>query len=258
MSDISHYWNNKDVKAENAKKHVIYMQNNFSESIKNSVDNTKVYGINANSPNAISVNNKNNKIVKVVPDDTVSAAFKYGIGKTCILNFASYKFPGGGYMAGSHAQEECICMESTLYNVLVKFPEYYDWNKQNLNKGYYLDRALYSKNILFNHNNVFKEIDVLTCAAPNYRTAKMYNFGSQEYNSNILRQRIRFIIDILIEQHVDTCILGAFGCGVFEQNATEVAQIFKEETQNLNANIIYAVLENSHDTNYAQFVKVFS
>ena len=36
----------------------------------------------------------------------------------CALNFASYKNPGGKFMDGSSAQEECLCHESILYEVL--------------------------------------------------------------------------------------------------------------------------------------------
>lgn len=253
----AHYWTDKENRAEVAKKHVIFIQNNFSDSIKNSVNNTIIYGINGRTPNPKLADNIK-QTIKVVPDGSVSGAFKYGIGKTCILNFASYKFPGGAYTEGSRAQEECLCMESTLYNVLSRFAEFYDWNKQHLNKGLYLDRALYSKDILFEHNGIKREFDVLTCAAPNYSTASRYNSCSKEENDNILKTRIDFIIDILIEQNIDTCILGAYGCGVFGQNATDVANYFKESIKRLNANIVFAVLENPYDNNYAQFIKVFN
>ena len=34
----AHYWIDKENRAEVAKKHIIFIQNNFSDSIKNSVD----------------------------------------------------------------------------------------------------------------------------------------------------------------------------------------------------------------------------
>ena len=64
----------------------------------------------------------------IVAEDSVEAIMNYSQGKTAVLNFASYKEPGGGFMAGSQAQEESFCHESFLYNVLRQFQYYYDWN----------------------------------------------------------------------------------------------------------------------------------
>lgn len=38
----------------------------------------------------------------------------YGYGRTAILNYASYKSPGGFFLEGSPAQEEALCHESIL------------------------------------------------------------------------------------------------------------------------------------------------
>ena len=40
--------------------------------------------------------------------------------KIAVLNFASFKNPGGMFYNGSSAQEESLCHESFLYNVLKK------------------------------------------------------------------------------------------------------------------------------------------
>lgn len=63
---------------------------------------------------------------------TTDAVSKYKHDeKLCVLNFASYKKPGGGFINGAIAQEESICHDSTLFNVISseKFESYYEDNK---------------------------------------------------------------------------------------------------------------------------------
>lgn len=69
--------------------------------------------------------------------------------------------------------------------------------------------------------------DVLTCAAPNYSAASKYGSVSADENLTALLERIRFVLDVAEDNHVDTLILGAFGCGVFGQDAAVVACGFK-------------------------------
>ena len=47
--------------------------------------------------------------ISVINSDTVSAALDFSLlGKTALLNMASYKRPGGGVRNGARAQEECL------------------------------------------------------------------------------------------------------------------------------------------------------
>ena len=91
--------------------------------------------------------------IEVVDMDSVSAIFQYAENNTAVLNFASYKNPGGMFVNGSKAQEECLCHESFLYNVLKENQNYYNWNNQHKNRALYLNRALYSPNIKFFHED---------------------------------------------------------------------------------------------------------
>jgi len=141
------------------------------------------------------------------------------------LNFASYTNPGGMFIKGSRAQEECLCHASFLYNVLQPFQkEYYDKNYLNKNKGLYLNRALYSPDIYFFNEDEVYPCDIITCAAPNWSAAHWTNVTREE-NYQVLQSRIKFVLDIALDQHAETLVLGAYGCGVFRQNPRDVATI---------------------------------
>jgi len=234
------YWSKRNELAEKAKAWTDKMYTDYIESIKYSVRHTESYNENMASVMSALGNFDRPKCVpdfKIKEMDTVSAIFALPKElenlKVCVLNFASYKEPGGKFIEGSKAQEECLCHESFLYNVLKEFDneKYYEANKKALNKALYYNRALYSPKIAFIRGDDFTRIDVLTCAAPNFTEAKKYCDVTEAENEKALRSRICFILDIMEEQHVDIPILGAFGCGVFGQDAITVATMFKQELE---------------------------
>ena len=231
------YWTKKEQLKSKAIAHNEYMKNNYADAITNCVNNTIIY-----------TNLKNNwedicTDVSVVHTDSVSALFipEYS-KKVSVLNFASYKNPGGMFMNGSSAQEESLCHESFLYNVLKRHQDYYDYNKQRLNRGMYLNRALYSPNVVFLHDRQERKVDVLTCASPNYSVALKYNNFTKEENQRALESRIKFIKSILAENKVDVAILGAFGCGVFKQDPYNVANLWKKDGFPVKE-VIYAIID---------------
>ncbi len=66
----------------------------------------------------------------------------------CILNFASAKNPGGGFMSGASAQEESLTRSSSLYTSLAKDMTMYSYNR-NQNSFLYSDYMIYSPDVLF-------------------------------------------------------------------------------------------------------------
>lgn len=240
-----YYWDNKKQRTEIAKSHTEEMSRKYREEIAQCVNNTKVYtGPIAESHGESTTKNITMELIKA---DTVSALFDHVNyeGKTALLNFASYKHPGGGFMVGSRAQEESLCHESFLYNVLNEFDNtYYEENRNDLNRGLYRDRALYSPDILFERNGESKKCDVVTCASPNFSVAE--RFVSQGVNNTCLRERVRFILEIARKEQVDTFIVGAWGCGVFRQDPRAVARCFEEESKKVFADskirLVFAVI----------------
>ena len=261
MAYIKEYWSNKDKRAEQARKHTKDMAERYSRCIGTSILATKIYNADdfENIEFEEDTDGVNTEII-VEDIDSVSAVMKYGNPSSAVLNFSSYKNPGGMFINGSKAQEECLCHESFLYNVLKEFQlEFYDWNNRHKNKALYLNRGLFSKGVWFFRGDSHVECCVITCAAPNKSAAQKYQNVSDEENTKVLRSRIKFVLDIAKDNYVDTLILGAYGCGVFGQDAREVASIFKEylSTTHICFDRVIFAIPKGKDGNLEVFKEVF-
>ena len=264
--DTRRYWVNKEKRAEKAREHTQFMEYYYGDEIKDIVEfDTKEYS------DGFEINHKTytREHTEFILEDTdsVSAILKYAteyddenLYTTAVLNFASYKNPGGQFINGSKAQEECLCHESYLYNVLKEFDgTFYEWNRRHKNNALYLNRALYSYSVMFMRDDKFRYCDVITCASPNKTASQKYCGTSDEENSKVLRDRIDFVLKIAKDNLVEILRLGGGGCGVFGQDATEVANIFKEyltTTYKCFDTVVFAV-PSGRDGNYEKFVKVF-
>lgn len=262
MTYIKEYRTNKEKRAEQARKHTKEMAEKYSRCIGTSILTTKIYDTDDFKNIEFEEDMKRINTEIIVEDiDSVGAVMKYGNPSSAVLNFSSYKNPGGMFINGSKAQEECLCHESFLYNVLKEFQlEFYDWNSRHKNKALYLNRGLFSKGVWFFRGDSHVECGVITCAAPNKSAAQKYQNVTDEENTEVLRSRIKFVLDMAKDNDVDNLILGAYGCGVFGQNPTEVAEIFKEclDTTHKNcfSKVIFAI-PKGRDNNLQAFEKVF-
>lgn len=254
MNNNNRYWQKRDELRNKAVKHTEDMMNRYSEEINSSKRNTIIYS--DNTVNKIDIRN-NKPIISVIDSDTVSAIFNNtnNNDNVTILNFASYNNPGGKFIDGSSAQEEMLCHESFLYNILMWNTDYYEWNNKNKNKGMYTNRALYIPNVIFERDGNTRKVNVITCAAPNRSLIKRYNAFTEDENTKALSSRIHFIKAIAEHNRCDKLILGAYGCGVFAQDPYKVASIFKDEFKTSNIkNIIYAIPKGD---NLIAFQEVF-
>ena len=70
--------------------------------------------------------------------------------KIGILNFASAKHPGGGFLSGAQAQEESLARSSTLYPSLASetAEPFYTMHRHDPQAGYYSHSIIYSPNVL--------------------------------------------------------------------------------------------------------------
>ena len=249
-------WENKEERANVAQKHTDEMKQKYSKETAYSAQNTTIY----DSNHTFSTFSKEVKPKFITEDlDSVSAIFKHHSNNTAVLNFASFKNPGGKFLNGARAQEECLCHESNLYNILSQFQNnFYTPNLKCLNRSLYQNKALYIRDVLFLHNQQEMKCDVITCAAPNYKAAHRFQKVTPKENFTVLESRIKFVIDIAEDQKVETLILGAFGCGVFGQDPKEVAQLFKKYLTKTNCihNVVFAI-PNKGNSNYSIFKRIF-
>lgn len=188
--------------------------------------------------------------IKVMPCDSLDACKKEG---TAVLNFASSKHPGGGFMTGAMAQEESICYRSNLYKDLVKHTEFYSYNQNNLCKSLYSDGVIYSEKILIFKNNKLENIEpyynnIITCAAPNANSAKRHGVTEKEIYDTMYR-RVEQVIKVAIDNDTKVLVLGAFGCGVFGNEPEAVAEIMYDLIVNKEYGLYFdSVLFAMHDS----------
>lgn len=199
------------------------------------------------------------------------AAKKYKGKKVAVLNFADNASPGG-YPYTANAQEECLCHCSTLYPCLLALQQqfYTLHKKQCLDDSLTMlgnDDLIYTPNVKVFKNDVDKrllsedewfDVDVITSAAPDLRGFySLKDLPPEEYKK-ILEQRIKKIFQIAEINEVDVLILGAWGCGVYENSPRYVAQAFMDTLKIYQFPIVeFAVYTSRYDTeNYDIFKEV--
>ena len=186
-------------------------------------------------------------IISVINTDSVSAVVEYSkLGKTCVLNMASYKRPGGGVHNGARAQEECLFRCSNLINVVPT--SFYPLE---------VNEALYTKDAIFFKDKDYEYMepvvcDVITIAAINLNENAKYDpvQNITEYRK-ITKDKIRLMVSLAAQNGVKNLILGAWGCGVFNNDPTTMAQYFSEvligEGYSVDFdNIVFAII-NDHN-----------
>ena len=246
------YFSQKDEMTKRATEHNEEMERLFSDYTKYSIENTKIYDPTISSVNKdptsadVNIYFSTSNSMDCINIDLRGLSHGENWEKAAVLNFASYKNPGGMYIEGSSAQEESLCHGTNLYQLLKEFPDYYKYNKQNLMSGLYTNRALFSPKIITDWENDKPTAftNIITCAAPNkrafLRNAVRGDNKEEAINTNNLAvySRVKFIIDICDLNKIEYLVAGAYGTGVFCQDASIVADAFKkaiESSVNLKA-----------------------
>ncbi|MCC8065780.1 MAG: TIGR02452 family protein [Clostridiales bacterium] len=194
--------------------------------------------------------------------------------KILVLNLASATRPGGQTRNGASAQEEDLCRRTSLLLSLESeaAKRYYDYNNARKTRMG-SDGVLLSPNVEVIKDASSEPLDqpfpisVISCAAPMVRLG-LEGLSQQAYEE-LLYRRIQGMLLVAAFQGYRHLILGAFGCGVYGNDAALVSDLFARAIKDFTfagmgsgqffASIQFAVLcRPGKDYNYREFCRNFS
>ncbi|WP_328393192.1 TIGR02452 family protein [Streptomyces sp. NBC_00390] len=203
----------------------------MSEELAAARAGTRMYG-----PAAVPVTPDTDRTTafEVTGESSMEAARRLtgaGPEPVAVLNFASARNPGGGYLNGAQAQEEALCRSSALYTTLLQAPEFYDHHRAD-RSPFYSDRVIHSPSV-----PVFRDdrgrllerpytVGFLTSPAPN--AGVITSRAPQEAHRipAALASRAERVLETAAERGYRRLVLGAWGCGVFRNDPATVAGAF--------------------------------
>lgn len=154
-------------------------------------------------------------------------------GKVCALNFASARNPGGGCLGGSGAQEERICDVSGLYHCLNggSAAEMYRQNNANRRRGLYNDLAVYSPlvPVIKSEDGAAVNryhVNFVSCPSVNAGNARSKGVSERDI-ARTMMGRIDLALNVMTHHGHRVVVLGAYGCGVFENKEEDIARMFQ-------------------------------
>ena len=203
--------------------------------------------------------------VAVTAETTVAAIARLGepVG---VLNFASARNPGGGFLGGAQAQEEALARSSALYSCLCAQPSHYERNRAH-RSAIYLDLAVWSPEVPFFRDDAGGWLDgairasVITCAAPNAHALRQHGNVDVAELAAALERRAALVLAVAVHHRVDRLVLGAWGAGVFGNDPVHVARVFAAHLRGrfagAFADVVFAV-PDAAGANHRAFADTFA
>ena len=168
------------------------------------------------------------------------------------LNFANGVQPGGGFLGGARAQEEVLCRSSALHQTLVDDPMYREHRKRPQPDS--TDWAIYSPDVpVFRMDDGIELphpwlLSFITCAAPYAPVV------GQPQAGDLLQKRIHRVLAIARAFGHAALVLGAWGCGAFENDpyrtATDFRQALENDFDGVFSDIVFAITDWSPDRKF--------
>ncbi len=185
--------------------------------------------------------------VQVANETTFVAAGRLteGGSEPLALNFANGVTPGGGFLGGARAQEEVLCRSSALFHTLVDDPMYEAHRQRGDDES--SDWAILSPRVPVFRVDNGRELDepwplsFITCAAPYAPVV------GQPASGDLLERRIHRVLSIARAHGYTSLVLGAWGCGAFENDPARTARDFRSalegEFAGAFAEVVFAVTD---------------
>jgi uncharacterized protein (TIGR02452 family) len=199
--------------------------------------------------------------IEVTAETTAEAARRLvereGEARVVALNFASAKHPGGGFLGGAKAQEEDLARCSALHACLVTQRAYYDENRA-CGSMLYTDYIIHSPDVPFFRDESLALlatpflVSIITAPAPNAGEELKRNPGARRQIRAALERRADFVLRVAAAEQHETLVLGAWGCGVFRNDPTEVADVFARCLESARfrgafRRVVFAVYDRSRE-----------
>lgn len=210
----------------------------INNETENAIKNTVLY-----SPeeleeisNSVTTDNNFNTDIQITNEDSISAILRLKeeeINTIMCLNFASAKNPGGGFLNGSLAQEESLAVSSALHKCQTSSFSYYEKHRK-MKSCMYTDTMIHSPKVpVFRNNKMellekYKLCGFITSAAVNYGVVKKEEPHLAGEVVAVMDKRIEKLLSLSLKEGYDSLILGAWGCGVFQNDPEVIATLFKK------------------------------
>ncbi|MFI6938093.1 TIGR02452 family protein [Streptomyces sp. NPDC050418] len=172
---------------------------------------------------------------EVTPESSTAAARRLAeksADPVAVLNFASARNAGGGYLNGAQAQEEALCRASALYTCLREVPEFYAYHREHRD-AFYTDRVIHAPAVPVVRDDSGRLLDApytvgfLTSPAPNAGVILRTRPDEAHRIPAVLASRAERVLETAAAHGYRRLVLGAWGCGVFQNDPAEVAGAFR-------------------------------
>ncbi|GAA4107540.1 TIGR02452 family protein [Aquimarina addita] len=160
-----------------------------------------------------------------------------GFSDPMCLNFASAKNPGGGFFNGAQAQEESIARSSGLYPCQISAIDFYETHRA-MKSCMYTDGMIYSPKVPVIRKDSGRLLyspvlsSIITSAAVNTGVVKRFESDRISEVEGVMRTKIDKLLALSADNKNKTLILGAWGCGVFQNDPVMIAGLFSELLKN--------------------------